>query len=329
MTPRLGLHARPAARFVQTVGQFDATVTAENLTAPAGPASARSLNGVATLGVQQGHEVLIRATGPQAAQVLAAVRELAGRDFDEPPAAGRGPPSRRPQPRVAPPSRSRPRSRPAEPPPAAAARPADGTVLRGIPGSPGPGRRGSGPSAADGGGGASRARRRPRRRARPAGRGAGGDPARRAGRPGLGGRPDRRRVRSGHLRRAPAVPVRRGPARSGPARHPRGQERRRRLGQRGRRRRRRMAAADRQLPARPGPRPGQHQDRCTRPPAGCAPRGAGRVRHRRGGRAHPGGHGGVRSGRGLGNRDRHGRADLARRDPGPGARDPRGPRPRA
>ena len=80
----LGLHARPAARFVQTVGQFDATVTAENVTVPAGPASARSLNGVATLGVQQGHEVLIKASGPQAAEVLAAVRDLAERDFDEP-----------------------------------------------------------------------------------------------------------------------------------------------------------------------------------------------------------------------------------------------------
>ena len=42
VTPRLGLHARPAARFVQAVGQFDAAVTAENITAPAGPANARS-----------------------------------------------------------------------------------------------------------------------------------------------------------------------------------------------------------------------------------------------------------------------------------------------
>ncbi len=126
VTSRLGLHARPAARFVQTVGQFDATVTAENLTAPAGPASARSLNGVATLGVQQGHEVLIKATGPQAAQALAAVRELAERDFDEPPAAG-------PRPEAHPPGAEPPGARPAEP----RARLADGTVLRGIPGSPG------------------------------------------------------------------------------------------------------------------------------------------------------------------------------------------------
>jgi multiphosphoryl transfer protein len=129
VTPRLGLHARPAARFVQTVGQFDATVTAENITAPAGPASARSLNGVATLGVQQGHEVLIRASGPQAAQVLAALRELAERDFGEPPEAGPpapGPPAAAPAGLLAEPQAM-----------AAAVRPADGTVLRGIPGSPG------------------------------------------------------------------------------------------------------------------------------------------------------------------------------------------------
>jgi dihydroxyacetone kinase phosphotransfer subunit len=88
---RLGLHARPAARFVQTAGQFDANVTAENITAPAGPVSARSLNGVATLGVLQGHEVLVRASGPQAAQVLAALRDLADRNFDEPAESGSPP----------------------------------------------------------------------------------------------------------------------------------------------------------------------------------------------------------------------------------------------
>jgi multiphosphoryl transfer protein len=131
---RLGLHARPAARFVQTVGQFDATVTAENLTARAGPASARSLNGVATLGVQQGHEVLIKASGPQAAQALAALADLAERNFDEPPddgaVSGAAP---APQPRAAP--------VPVSPAPAgvtpAGVRPGDGTTLRGIPGSPG------------------------------------------------------------------------------------------------------------------------------------------------------------------------------------------------
>jgi len=84
----LGLHARPAARFVQTAGRFDATTTAENLTMHTGPASARSLNGVATLGVLQGHEILVRASGRQAEQVLRALRDLAERNFDEPAAAG-------------------------------------------------------------------------------------------------------------------------------------------------------------------------------------------------------------------------------------------------
>jgi phosphoenolpyruvate-protein phosphotransferase/dihydroxyacetone kinase phosphotransfer subunit len=137
---RLGLHARPAARFVQAAGRFDATVTAENVTVPAGPVSARSLNGVATLGVQQGHELLVRASGPQAADALAAVRDLAARDFDEP------------RPHASPPGPGAPggpgpgpggrgtdggAAAPAAQHGPAAVRPADGTVLRGIPGSPG------------------------------------------------------------------------------------------------------------------------------------------------------------------------------------------------
>ena len=124
---RLGLHARPAARFVETVGQFDATVTAENLTVPAGPASARSLNGVATLGVRQGHEILVRAAGPQAAEALSAVRHLAVRNFDEP--AADQPPEARP---AAP---GPPAATSVEPP--AADPPAAGTMLRGLAASPG------------------------------------------------------------------------------------------------------------------------------------------------------------------------------------------------
>jgi multiphosphoryl transfer protein len=150
---RLGLHARPAARFVQTVGQYDATVTAENVTVPAGPASARSLNGVATLGVQQGHEVLIKASGPQAAQVLAALRDLAEEDFGEPPGPPVGPaapggpptPSSVAGPDAVTPGRAAPEPNEADPATAGArtleamagVRPADGAILRGIAGSPG------------------------------------------------------------------------------------------------------------------------------------------------------------------------------------------------
>jgi phosphoenolpyruvate-protein phosphotransferase/dihydroxyacetone kinase phosphotransfer subunit len=79
----LGLHARPAARFVQTAAGFDANVQVMNLTSGRGPASGRSLNGLATLGIRQGHEIRVSAHGPQAAAALDALASLAKRDFDE------------------------------------------------------------------------------------------------------------------------------------------------------------------------------------------------------------------------------------------------------
>jgi phosphocarrier protein FPr len=80
---RLGLHARPAARFVRTASGFAAEITVANLTTGRGPASARSLNALATLGVRQGHEILVRASGPDAEQALAALEALNERNFDE------------------------------------------------------------------------------------------------------------------------------------------------------------------------------------------------------------------------------------------------------
>ena len=46
---RLGLHARPAGRFVSTVATFDATVQVENVTRGTGPADGRSLTALAVL----------------------------------------------------------------------------------------------------------------------------------------------------------------------------------------------------------------------------------------------------------------------------------------
>jgi multiphosphoryl transfer protein len=80
---RLGLHARPAARFVQTASSFDAEVSVSNLTTGGGPASARSLNALATLGVRQGHEILVSASGAAAGEALAALEALAERNFDD------------------------------------------------------------------------------------------------------------------------------------------------------------------------------------------------------------------------------------------------------
>ena len=83
-----GLHARPAARFVQVASGSDAAVTVRNLTTGAGPADATSLNGVATLGVANGHEIEVRSSGPGSAEAVEALQALAARRFDEPADAG-------------------------------------------------------------------------------------------------------------------------------------------------------------------------------------------------------------------------------------------------
>nr|MBP7694268.1 PTS-dependent dihydroxyacetone kinase phosphotransferase subunit DhaM [Anaerolineales bacterium] len=80
---RLGLHARPAARFVQTAGRFQAEVRVRNQSTGRGPASAKSLNGVATLGARQGHLLEITAAGPEAGAALAALRQLAAENFGD------------------------------------------------------------------------------------------------------------------------------------------------------------------------------------------------------------------------------------------------------
>lgn len=78
---RLGLHARPAARLVSLVAQYDAQVT---LTHNGRTSPATSLNQVMTLGVHQGDVLVVRATGADALTVLGAIEELALDNFGDP-----------------------------------------------------------------------------------------------------------------------------------------------------------------------------------------------------------------------------------------------------
>ena len=78
-----GLHARPAARLVQQAGTLDALIELRNATTGSAWVPATSLSKVATLGAGQGHQVQIRAAGPQARPALDALRASAGRGFDE------------------------------------------------------------------------------------------------------------------------------------------------------------------------------------------------------------------------------------------------------
>ena len=83
-----GLHARPAARLVETVRRFDAEVTVRNLTQPGPAVSGRSLSALSTLGALAGHHVQVSASGRQAREALAAIAALVHRSFDEAVAAG-------------------------------------------------------------------------------------------------------------------------------------------------------------------------------------------------------------------------------------------------
>ncbi len=78
----IGLHARPAARFVETVRGFDAEVWV----AKAGggePVRATSLTNVVALGARFGATLLVSASGPQAHEAVAALQALADEGFGD------------------------------------------------------------------------------------------------------------------------------------------------------------------------------------------------------------------------------------------------------
>lgn len=88
-----GLHARPAARLVSEVRALDASVQLRNLTTGGSPVPAGSLSRVATLAALQGHEVEVRASGPQAQEAVEHLLTLAARRFDETVAQAAEPPA--------------------------------------------------------------------------------------------------------------------------------------------------------------------------------------------------------------------------------------------
>lgn len=74
LTNSEGLHARPAAQFATLAGTFRSTVTVNGV-------DAKSLLRILTLGLAAGEEASIVATGPDAAEAVAALIQLVGNDF--------------------------------------------------------------------------------------------------------------------------------------------------------------------------------------------------------------------------------------------------------
>ena len=81
VTNSLGLHARPAASVVQTALRYQSDVYVEM---DSRRVNAKSIMGLLTLAAAQGTKLVVLANGPDAEEVLAALRELFESGFGEP-----------------------------------------------------------------------------------------------------------------------------------------------------------------------------------------------------------------------------------------------------
>lgn len=77
---QLGLHARAAARFVQTAGRYAAQV---RVTRGARTVDGKSLMGVLLLAASRGSVLTIDVDGPDAAEALEALASLVAGGFEE------------------------------------------------------------------------------------------------------------------------------------------------------------------------------------------------------------------------------------------------------
>ncbi len=77
---RLGLHARPAALFVQEAGKFKSQiyVVKDGL-----QVNGKSVMGLMLLAAEKGSRLTIKADGPDAERALEALEKLFARNFDE------------------------------------------------------------------------------------------------------------------------------------------------------------------------------------------------------------------------------------------------------
>lgn len=77
---RFGIHARPAALFVKTAGQFSADILVEK---DGAVVSGKSIMGLLTLEGSQGSVLKVTATGPDAEEALDALQGLVKHKFYE------------------------------------------------------------------------------------------------------------------------------------------------------------------------------------------------------------------------------------------------------
>ena len=75
-----GLHARPAAIFVQTANRFEASVEVQKEDQKI---DGKSIMGIMTLAAEMGSSILVRTTGKDAAEAMEALAKLIESNFGE------------------------------------------------------------------------------------------------------------------------------------------------------------------------------------------------------------------------------------------------------
>jgi phosphotransferase system HPr (HPr) family protein len=78
-----GLHARPAAVFVQTANQFKSSIILRNLSRAGKEVNAKSIMEVLTAGVDQGSRIELVAEGHDAEDAVATLTDLVEGGLDE------------------------------------------------------------------------------------------------------------------------------------------------------------------------------------------------------------------------------------------------------
>lgn len=77
---RLGLHARPAARFVRIASRYRSEIWVEK---EGEQINGKSIMGLMMLAAGQGSKLLIRCEGPDADKAMEEIEDLINRRFDE------------------------------------------------------------------------------------------------------------------------------------------------------------------------------------------------------------------------------------------------------
>jgi len=80
VTPRLGLHAKPAGMFVREAGRFKSEIMVSK---DGAEVNGKSVMQLMLLAAEHGSRVTLRISGPDEMEALAAIEKLFARKFDE------------------------------------------------------------------------------------------------------------------------------------------------------------------------------------------------------------------------------------------------------